>query len=168
MCAPIVSPSFKVPLTHCEPGFLITILSEKYAALDYDAIIESKPRLGNVFSGIWPEDVINREINLEHINAHYQDYQNRCGYTYTVLSLDYLKCLGCIYIYPSLKAGFDIMVHYWVHISLMDTEFEARFTTFIQGWLNVVWPFKSVAYPGRLLSWEDWLALPDSEVLYHY
>jgi len=31
----------------------------------------------------------------------------------------------------------------------------------VKGWLQTSWPFASVVFPGREMSWDDWRAKPD-------
>lgn len=157
---PLVAPQFKVPLGAETPFFCIKPLSEEFAELDFQAVMASKARLGRIFSGAWPNDVHSREDNLRDIREHVEDARKRIGFTYTVLSLDEVRCWGCIYIYPSSKQGFDAAVHYWVHIELMESLFEKHFSEFVDGWIKSTWPFERVAYPGRTLSWESWRNLP--------
>ena len=38
---------------------------------------------------------------------------------------------------------------------------EAALGTLVPSWMATVWPFERVRYPGRDLTWEMWLGLPD-------
>lgn len=165
---PIVPPDFSPPQLYLGEGFRIVILNSDLQDLDYKSVMESKHMLGDIFLGAWPDDVTSPEANLRHINEHYEDFLNRTGFTYSVLNPEGNECLGCIYIYPSLKCGFDIATYFWVHARLIGTPFEQNFENFLTQWLNSDWPFQNVGYPGRRHSWDYWKSLPDRAELYSW
>ena len=69
--------------------------------------------------------------------------------------------LGCIYICPTEKAGHDAEVVYWSRMDEHETGIDERLHAFIQEWIANAWPFKNPAFPGRLISWDDWAQMPD-------
>jgi hypothetical protein len=149
---------FIVPTEINQEYFCLRVLSPEYADLDYNAVIESKSRLGNVFSEAWPEVVTSPIQNLEHIKQDYEDFQNRLGFSYIILNRDLNRSLGCAYIFPSIFEGYEAAVYFWVHIQLMDTDFEKNFESFLKNWIQSEWPFSKVAYPGRDIAWNEWLS----------
>ncbi|MGH7998252.1 MAG: hypothetical protein ACREPR_02160 [Brasilonema sp.] len=149
---------FIVPEEIDTADFCLRVLNPEYADLDYKAVIESKSRLGNVFSEAWPEVVTSPIQNLEYIKQDHEDFQKRLGFSYIILNLDLNRSLGCAYIFPSLFEGYEAAVYFWVHIQLMDTDFEKNFEFFLKNWIQAKWPFNKVAYPGRDLPWNEWLS----------
>lgn len=158
---PLVDATFIVPQGIDHPEFRVRPLSEAHASLDFEAVMVSKPRLGSVFSGPWPEDVNSFDDNLRDIREHIEEAQRRVGFSFTVLNHDESRCLGCIYIYPSHKQGYDAAVYFWVHVDVMDTEFESTFGNFVHQWIQSEWPFHAAAFPGRDIPWKNWLSLPE-------
>jgi hypothetical protein len=69
---------------------------------------------------------------------------------------DESQCLGCTYIVPSDKAGYDAAAFYWVRTSA--AELDGKLGSAFRNWVAEAWPFARVAYPGRDIAWNDWLA----------
>ena len=85
----------------------------------------------------------------------------RRSFAYTVMSLDESRCLGCVYVDPSEKAGYDAKVILWVRQSEMKRSLDERLFSAVKIWLSDEWWFTAVAFPGRELSWQEWESLPD-------
>ena len=81
---------------------------------------------------------------------------------YIVLSPDETESFGCIYVFPPSKAGFDVEVTMWTRADVVD-EFDAELYAFARKWIPAQYPFfRSIAWPGREIPWEDWVELPDA------
>lgn len=92
----------------------------------------------------WPTEM-SLEQNLDDLERHAQDFEERVGFTYTVLDSD--DVVGCIYIYPSDGPRFDADVRSWVRESHEESDvvvWEA-----ISAWLEDSWPFTSFQYAPR-------------------
>ena len=63
-------------------------------------------------------------------------------------------CFGCVYFYPSDNPNFDIMAILWVRESRRGLDDELFKT--VKEWLKK-WPFKNPGFPGRTISWIDWV-----------
>ena len=50
--------------------------------------------------GSWPRDM-SLSDNLRDLERHAQDFAERRGFTYTVLSTGTADVIGCVYIYPA-------------------------------------------------------------------
>ena len=80
---------------HLEP------LEPKHVELDYAAFMSSRETLQKTLHwGSWPAADFTIERNRKDLEGHYSDYLGRRGYTYTVLTPDRSKCVGCVYLYP--------------------------------------------------------------------
>jgi hypothetical protein len=77
-----------------------------------------------------------------------------------VLTPDGTKELGCVYIRPSRKAGYDAQVSMWVTAERFAAGFDPELLADVKQWLAEKWPFKRVAFPKREISQAEWDALP--------
>ena len=93
--------------------------------------------------------------NLRDLECHAQDFADRRGFTYTVLSTADGDVIGCVYIYPlsgdsqqgSSTGGQHAQVSSWVradHAALDPVLYHA-----VLAWLEHRWPFRSLRYAPR-------------------
>src|SRR5580704_15570223 len=93
---------FAVPEGLTAEGFRLEPLGPQHNAADYAAWTSS---IGHIratpgFAGTsWPHEMSLAE-NLRDLERHAQDFAERRGVTYTVLSTDTGDVIGCVYIYP--------------------------------------------------------------------
>lgn len=129
---------------------------------DYDAVISSVEHLATVWptSG-WPLG-LTLEQNLIDLGWHQKEFQTRRSFTYTVLSPDQASVLGCVYILPTRKRDYDAAVYLWARQSTLASGLEERLFATVMDWLNEIWPFSRIAFPGRNVEWETWQAEPES------
>mmetsp|Transcript_23888 Transcript_23888/g.66396 ORF Transcript_23888/g.66396 Transcript_23888/m.66396 type:complete len:230 (-) Transcript_23888:157-846(-) len=72
-----------------------------------------------------------------------------------------LTQLGCVYIFPSTKQGYDAAVYMWVVGSEQESGLEVRVQQAVDRWLHSdAWPCEKAAFPGTAPAWEEWEALP--------
>jgi len=69
--------------------------------------------------------------------------------------------LGCVYIDPPEKQGADAEISWWVVDGRAGTDTERALDALVPQWIASAWPFRQPRYPGRGISWADWLELPD-------
>jgi hypothetical protein len=158
---PLVPAGFVVPERLDCDGFTLRPLTIHDVVKDYDAVMTSADRLVGSMNpaDTWPRG-LTLEDNLIDLGWHYREYTSRHSFAYTVVSADGMSCLGCTYIYPSDKAGYDAMAFYWVRTSETGSGLEDRLGGAFRKWIARVWPFERVAYPGRDIDWRQWQALP--------
>jgi hypothetical protein len=65
------------------------------------------------------------------------------------MSLDESRLLGCVYIDPTKRPGFDAEVFWWVRVSELETGLDEELGAAVRVWLASEWPFARVAFPGR-------------------
>ncbi len=94
------------------------------------------------------------EENRIDLQQHALEFKSRQAFAYTVLTLSKEKCIGCVYIEPSPVSEFDCEVYLWVRES--EYALDQVLYTNIRNWLISSWPFKSIAFPGREISWDKW------------
>jgi len=142
--------------------FRIRILTISDVVKDYDAVMSSIDHLAGVFgpSSSWPSADLTFEQDLIDLGWHQKEFQIRSSFTYTVMNLDESRCLGCVYIYPSEKEGYDARVILWVRQSEIEKGLDEKLFSAVKVWLSEEWWFTAAAFPGRQLSWQEWDALP--------
>jgi hypothetical protein len=94
----------------------------------------------------WPDDR-SLEDNLRDLQAHADDFENRTGFTYTVLDPATGDVLGCVYIYPDAGEQHGARVRSWVRASR--PELDVQLWRAVADWLAEEWPFERVAYAER-------------------
>jgi hypothetical protein len=96
--------------------------------------------------GSWPRPMSLAE-NHADLERHARDFENRTGFTYTVLDPDD-DVVGCVYIYPSSDGVHDAVVRSWVRASRAELDGDVR--TALADWLTSdAWPFARPLYePG--------------------
>ncbi|MDG2424331.1 MAG: hypothetical protein P8M22_10165 [Phycisphaerales bacterium] len=132
---------------------------------DYDAVMSSIDHLRSTMPfgpcHDWPTPELSRDQNLIDLGWHQKEFQNRTSFAYTVVSPHDGTCLGCVYIYPSMKQEFDAQVIMWVRASEVASNLDEHLYDAVGKWIDDLWPFNSPGYPGRKLNWADWDALPE-------
>ncbi len=155
---PFVPSEFHVPFVLENEHFRFRMLTVNDVIKDYDAVMTSIDHLQGVFgpnSG-WPTKELTLEQDLIDLGWHQKEFQTRRSFTYTVVSLDESRVIGCIYIFPTDKDEFDSEITMWVRKDVLDDGLDAILFETVKNWINKDWPFRKSAYPGREISWKDW------------
>jgi hypothetical protein len=142
--------------------FTVRMLTINDVVKDYDAVMSSVEHLRGVFGSgeSWPIG-LTLEKDLIDLGWHQKEFELRSSFAYTVMNLAESRCLGCIYVDPSEKLGYDARVVLWVRRSEIGSGLDERLFLAIKKWLSEKWWFTVVAFPGRELSWQHWESLPD-------
>ena len=150
MKKPLFVPSnFDIPPVFETGRFRLRMLSVDDVEQDYEAVIESRELLHSMFGGSWPREGFTLTENLTDLEQHQQEFLNREAFTYTVVSLDESRVLGCVYINPARKVDTNAEVYMWVRQSEYDQGLDAILFQKVKNWMRTSWPFTTVAYPGR-------------------
>jgi hypothetical protein len=154
---PLVPTSFVVPERLDCDGFLLRPLTVNDLIKDYEAVMTSVDRLVGFLAPLsnWPRG-LTLEEDLIHLGWHQREFTMRHSFAYTVMSRDEGECLGCCYIVPSDKTGFDAAAFYWVRTSAVAHGLDERLGVAFRAWLEKDWPFAHVAYPGRDIACTEW------------
>lgn len=134
-------------------GWLLRPLTVHDAVKDYDAVMSSRAQLWELFgpgSG-WPLESLTLEQDLIDLAWHQKEFQLRTSFTYTVVTPDGERVLGCVYVMPPppLAADRDADVYHWVRSSERASSLDAELARRLAQWFADEWPFERVAYPGR-------------------
>jgi hypothetical protein len=152
---PFVPVDFTPPDGLLSGEFRLVPLGPEHNAADYAAWTTS---IGHIratpgFAGSkWPHEMSEAD-NRRDLQRHAQDFAERRGFTYSVLSTGTSDVIGCVYIYPrretpgDTEAEHQAVVHSWVRAdraALDPVLYDA-----VLAWLNRDWPFHSVEYAPR-------------------
>ena len=149
--------SFAVPGGLAAEEFWLEPLGPRHNAADYAAWTASIDRIQATpgFAGKgWPHQMSLAD-NLRDLERHAQDFAERRGFTYTVLSIGAVEVIGCVYTYPprreDLGGGSEgerrAAVSSWVRADCAALDPVLYHT--VLAWLERDWPFHSIEYAPR-------------------
>ncbi len=162
---PFVPRGFDVPKQLETDSFRIRMLTIHDVVKDYDAVMSSLKHLQRQFleNWGWPQDDLSLEQDLIDLGWHQKEFQMRSSFAYTVVTLDESRVIGCVYIFPFGKGGYDAEVTMWARSNMLDAGLDEDLYRAVRSWIAGEWPFARVAYPGREMSWEEYNRLSESE-----
>lgn len=147
---PFVPERFVAPAGLATASFLLEPLGPQHNESDHDAWTSSIEHIRSTPGypdGSWPHPM-TLEQNRGDLERHRRDFEQRKGFTYTVLDPGSRSVIGCVYVYPSKQPLHDAELLLWVratHAQLDQPLWQA-----VWDWLERDWPFRSVSAPGRL------------------
>ena len=160
----LVSDDFVVPSELATEQFKLRMLSINDLIKDYDAVMSSVDHLRNTYSLIsgsnWPVG-LTLEEDLIDLGWHQREFTLRYSFAYTVMTLDQTRCLGCVYLEPSRKSSFDVVISMWVRVSELGNGLDSDLYGVVKKWISEFWPFTRPAYPGREITTEEWQKISD-------
>ncbi len=149
MVDPFVPADFAVPLSLEIGGLHLEPLGPEHNERDHAAWMSNIDYI-HTLPGFrpgeweWPTEM-TLERNLDDLERHARDFEERVGFTYSVLDGD--DVVGCAYIYPSEEPRIDADIRSWViesHSASDVAVWEA-----ISAWLDNAWPFNTRRYASR-------------------
>ena len=160
----LVDDDFVVPFELVTDQFRLRMLGINDLIKDYDAVMSSVDHLRNTYSRIssssWPVE-LTLEENLIDLGWHQREFTLRYSFAYTVMTLDETQCLGCVYLEPSRKSSFDVVVAMWVRSSELSNGLDSQLYGAVRKWISEFWPFSRPGYPGREITTEQWKQIPN-------
>ncbi|MEL7537006.1 MAG: GNAT family N-acetyltransferase [Pseudomonadota bacterium] len=160
---PFVAPDFTVPEQLETAQFRLRMLTVNDVVKDYDAVMSSAEQLKSVWpDSEWPNG-LTLEQNLIDLGWHQREFQRRSSFAYTVVTLDESKVVGCVYIDPTRKRGYDAEVYLWAREAALGSPADTKLFAAVNDWMAAKWPFENVAFPGREIDWESWESIPDED-----
>lgn len=157
---PFVHADFDVPEVLETERFRLRMLTVNDVVKDFEAVTTSVGHLQKVWDSEWPEG-LTLEQNLIDLGWHQKEFQRRRSFAYTVVALDETRVLGCVYIYPTRKKGYDAEVYFWARQSELASGLETELGEALRAWLQQKWPFTNAAFPGRDMSLAEWAAIAE-------
>jgi RimJ/RimL family protein N-acetyltransferase len=125
---------------HLEP------LAPRHVELDFAALMGSREHLQRTLHwGDWPRPDFTVEENREDLARHWQEFVDREGYAYTVLTPDGSRCVGCVYL-EALPGGApdDVAMAYWVIEPELASDLDRHLLDALGGWFQDAWPWRRV------------------------
>jgi len=160
--AQLVPDSFEVPKTYVAKTYKLVPLGPQVAELDFKAYMSSVDHIRKTQGGNWPRPDLTMADQAKDMAGEQAQWDTRKSFPYAVLTLDGSRELGCFYLRPSAKEGYDAVATMWVIKDEFDKGFEEQLHKDMKAWLAQVWaPLKKVAWPGREIAREAWRALPN-------
>ncbi len=175
---PLFYPSeLDVPSRLVTAVFTLTPLTPDHVEVDYAALLQSKTMLRLWSGSDWPQDDFTLADNLEDLEWHWLEHQERMAFTYTVLNPEETLCLGCVYLTPlaALVTDDDLLaelgdyetaVRFWVTQPYLAENLDRQLLQTLINWFNTEWAFSRVVFHTRQVN-EQQLALLADEGLDH-
>jgi hypothetical protein len=163
-----IPPDFAVPRHLETPAFHLEVLAPAHAQADYEAVCRSAARIRHVFGpdNGWPDEALRFEENLADLTRHEDEFRRRVAFAYAMRSPCGAHYLGCVYLKPiksrlavdARRDRFQAQAFFWLaeHAAPLD---EVQVQATLADWLRDAWPWRAVAFPGRVQTWQDWAAL---------
>jgi hypothetical protein len=148
---PFVPVGFEAPRELTLAELHLVPLGPEHNESDYAAWTSSIAHIRSTpgFEGSsWPpEDGMPLSENLDDLERHARDFEQRTGFTYTVLAPGTEDVIGCVYIYPARDDEHDAHVRSWVRAD--SAELDAVLHDAVSRWLAERWPFERPLYAAR-------------------
>ena len=141
-----VPAEFTVPQRLETPRFVLEPLGPQHNEADYAAWSSSMEHFHarpGCEGSSWPHEM-SLEENRADLEMHARDFEQRTGFTYTVLDPADGTVIGCVYIYPR---DTGVRVRSWVRAA--SAELDAELWRAVSEWLAKDWPFERVDYAAR-------------------
>jgi hypothetical protein len=144
-----VPPEFVAPREVETEQFRLEPLGPQHNEPDYEAWSSSLEHIRQTpgwEKSSWP-DTPGLPENLRDLQGHADDFEQRKGFTYTVLEPATGETIGCVYIYPDKSGEHDAKVLSWVRASR--AELDVPLWRAVTDWLENEWPFERPTYAER-------------------
>lgn len=122
--------------------------------LDYDAVMSSAEMLRRWSQGSWPADDFTLTENLDDLERHEHEHNQREAFTFTVLNLEGTRCLGCVYLTPLLPSELPLCqgaalatnIRFWVRASEVLNDLDRHLLASLREWLQTEWAFDCIVF----------------------
>ena len=158
----ITDPNARIPASLATPEFVLRPITAGDAAMDHDAVMETREQLRTWEQTSWPEDDFTVEANREDLIGLEQRHAEHRAYTYTVVDPDGSQSLGCVYVFSTSAtfltkarvtplgsddwAHVDAVVYFWVRRTRMETGMDERLLAALRDWFRDEWAVQTVVY----------------------
>ena len=123
-------------------------------ALDYEAVMSSAEMLRRWSQSEWPADNFTLAENLADLQRHEREHIAREAFTFTVLSRQGTRCLGCVYIVPirpeqvplCQDAAYAADVWFWVRESELVNDLNQHLLATLRDWFEAEWAFGCILF----------------------
>jgi hypothetical protein len=142
--------------------FVLRPITADDAAMDHDAVMETREHLRLWEQSSWPEDNFTVEANRADVVDLEQRHAAGRAYTYTVLDPLGTECLGCVYVFPTNAtflakatvtpvgddawAEVQAVVYFWARQSRMETGMDGRLLAALRAWFAEAWKLEPTVF----------------------
>jgi RimJ/RimL family protein N-acetyltransferase len=144
---PFVPVDFEVPEPLVARSFRLEPLGPVHNDRDHEAWMSSIDHIQST-PGFedwpWPTPM-SLEANLQDLVDHAEDFEQRRGFTYSIVDGD--EVVGCLYMYPARHEAHDVEVRSWVREDR--APLDAVVWRAVSAWVADSWPFESPLYAPR-------------------
>ena len=130
--------------------FILRPLRVSHVEIDYAAVMDSKLTLRVMSQSGWPSDDFTLEMNLNDLEEHQEEHDNRTAFTYTVLDPTESICMGCVYIKHlkerPMKNDYAALFRFWVRESYLKQNLDRRLLEVLIDWFRNDWAFSRVVF----------------------
>ncbi len=154
-------PNAPIPAGLTTDEFILEPLTTDHVQLDHAALMESVAMLRTWAGGDWPTHEFTVAQNYEDLARHQAEHEERVAFTFTVLTPDRSRCIGCIYLDdlanvlafagadPAQIAGVpdgSVAVRFWATQPRLADDLDAQLFASIRSWLHEEWAFDHLLY----------------------
>jgi hypothetical protein len=140
---PFVPAGFDPPLSLVTEQFRLEPLGPQHNDADLAAWTSSIEHIRSTPGypdGRWPPPGgMSPDENLADLRRHAADFEDRKGFTFTVLDPTG-DVVGCVYLYPPSSAEYDVTVQSWVRADRADLD--QPLADAVATWLATDWPWE--------------------------
>jgi len=156
-----VPPGFEVPALRTE-RFELAPLGLADLVADYEALMATGDRLdGLLLPPGWIGDVTAFTLadDIVELGWHEREFRTQASFAFIARDLVGTRSLGCAYINPTDRVGYDAEVLTWGRWDPAEPDLDPHLFDTVRTWVHTAWPFQRPAFPGREIPWDDWLSL---------
>lgn len=155
-------PNKPVPSELRTDEFKLRPITADDAALDYEAVMNTRESLRLWEQSTWPEDHFTVGDNRQDLTDMEERHNAHRAFSYTVLDPSDTECLGCVYVFPhnatflekstvvalgdDMWAQTDAVVYFWVRRSGMESSMDARLLESLRAWFRDEWQMSNVVF----------------------
>jgi hypothetical protein len=130
-------------------GHHLRPIRESDVAIDYPAVMGSRERLWAKYGEAWgwPPANMSYEADQRDLARHEAEIAADEAFNYAIFDEAETELLGCVYIDPPedrSPLGTDAVVSWWVVDREAGSELEKALESFVPGWLDGTWGFRSI------------------------
>jgi hypothetical protein len=124
---------------------------------DHAAVMASRDALLGLFGpgDPWPPVTLTRAEDEADLAWHEKEFRQGRSFAYSLLDPDLRTCLGCVYLYPTASPDHDAEAYLWTAVTQAEAVRGAVAEEVID-WLETAWPFRALAWPGRVIPFSRW------------
>ena len=112
--------------------------------LDMPAVMGSQARLWAMFGDAWgwPPPDMTKEADEVDLARHEREAEAHESFNYALFDEAETELIGCVYIDPPERDGYDAQICWWVRDAYANGPVEAALDAFVPSWIEADWPLR--------------------------